>query len=148
MRRRSLLTGIVAAPFVPAAPYIVRAAETPGVTSSEIRIGSLAAYSGPASAYSAIGRAHSATFNWLNDQGGVGGRKVNFISYDDAYSPPKAVEQVRRLIEQDIVVCLSNTLGTPSNSAIVKYVNQKKVPICSSAAARTSGVTIRSIPGP
>jgi branched-chain amino acid transport system substrate-binding protein len=128
MRRRSLLTGFVAAQFVPAAPYIVRAAETPGVTSSEIRIGSMAAYSGPASAYSAIGRAHTATFKWLNDQGGVGGRKVNFISYDDAYSPPKAVEQVRRLIEQDVVACLSNTLGTPSNSAIVKYVNQKKVP--------------------
>ena len=128
LRRRSLLTGIAAAPFVPALPYVARATEAPGVTSSEIRIGSMAAYSGPASAYSAIGRAHTATFRWLNDQGGVGGRKVNFISYDDSYSPPKAVEQVRRLIEQDIVACLSNTLGTPSNSAIVKYVNQKKVP--------------------
>ena len=128
MRRRSLLTGVVSAQLVPAVPYIARAAETPGVTSSEIRIGSMAAYSGPASAYSATGRAHTATFKWLNDQGGVGGRKVNFISYDDAYSPPKAVEQVRRLIEQDVVACLSNTLGTPSNSAIVKYVNQKKVP--------------------
>lgn len=128
MRRRSLLTGIAAVPFVPAAPHIVRVAETPGVTSSEIRIGSMAAYSGPASAYGVIGRAHTATFHWLNDQGGVGGRKVNFISYDDGYSPPKAVEQVRRLIEQDVVACLSNTLGTPSNSAIVRYVNQKKVP--------------------
>jgi branched-chain amino acid transport system substrate-binding protein len=128
MRRRSLLTGIAAVPFIPAAPHIVRAAETPGVTSSEIRIGSTAAYSGPASAYGAIGRAHSATFRWLNDQGGVGGRKVSFISYDDGYSPPKAVEQVRRLVEQDVVACLSNTLGTASNSAIVKYVNQRKVP--------------------
>ena len=128
LRRRTLLTAAAAIPFVPAAPSIVRAAATPGVTASEIRIGSMAAYSGPASAYSAIGRAHTATFKWLNDQGGVAGRKVNFISYDDSYSPPKAVEQVRRLIEQDEVACLSNTLGTPSNSAIVKYVNQKKVP--------------------
>jgi branched-chain amino acid transport system substrate-binding protein len=128
LRRRSLLTAAAAVPFMPAAPYVARAAETPGVTASEIRIGSMAAYSGPASAYSAIGRAHTATFRWLNDQGGVAGRKVNFISYDDSYSPPKAVEQVRRLIEQDEVACLSNTLGTASNSAIVKYVNQKKVP--------------------
>ena len=128
LRRRTLLTAAAALPFVPAAPAIVRAAETPGVTASEIRIGSMAAYSGPASAYGAIGRAHTATFQWLNDQGGVGGRKVKFISLDDGYSPPKAVEQVRRLIEQDVVACLSNTLGTPSNSAIVKYVNQKKVP--------------------
>jgi branched-chain amino acid transport system substrate-binding protein len=128
LRRRSLLRGIAAVPFVPAAPYLAHAAETPGVTLSEISIGSMAAYSGPASAYSAIGRAHTATFRWLNDEGGVNGRKVNFISYDDGYSPPKAVEQVRRLVEQDVVACLSNTLGTPSNSAIVKYVNQKKVP--------------------
>ncbi len=128
LRRRALLTAVAAAPFVPAAPAIVRAAETPGVTDTEIRIGSMAAYSGPASAYGAIGRAHTATFRWLNDQGGVGGRKVNFLSYDDGYSPPKAVEQVRRLIEQDKVACLSNTLGTPSNSAIVRYVNKKKVP--------------------
>ena len=128
LRRRSLLTGAVAAPFVPTLPHLARAAETPGVTSSEIRIGSTAAYSGPASAYGVIGRAHTATFRWLNDEGGVGGRKVNFISYDNWYSPPKAVEQVRRLVEQDVVVCLSNTLGTASNSAIVKYVNQKKVP--------------------
>ena len=128
LRRRSLLTGFAAVPFIPAAPYVARAAESPGVTSSEIRIGSTAAYSGPASAYGVIGRAHTATFKWLNDEGGVGGRKIDFISYDDSYTPPKAVEQVRRLVEQDVVACLSNTLGTASNSAIVKYVNQKKVP--------------------
>ena len=128
LRGRSLLTGFAAVPLVPALPYLARAAEAPGVTSSEIRIGSTAAYSGPASAYGVIGRAHTATFRWLNDEGGVGGRKVNFISYDDSYTPPKAVEQVRRLVEQDVVACLSNTLGTASNSAIVKYVNQKKVP--------------------
>ncbi|MGE0417425.1 MAG: ABC transporter substrate-binding protein [Acetobacteraceae bacterium] len=128
LRRRSLLTAAASAPFIPAMPHIVRAAESPGVTATEVRIGSLAAYSGPASAYGAIGRAHTATFQWLNDQGGVGGKKVKFLSYDDGYSPPKAVEMVRRLIEQDQVACLSNTLGTPSNSAIIRYVNQKKVP--------------------
>jgi branched-chain amino acid transport system substrate-binding protein len=128
LRRRSLLTAAASAPFMPMAPSIVRAQESPGVTANEIRIGSFAAYSGPASAYGAIGRAHTATFQWLNDQGGVGGRKVKFLSYDDSYSPPKAVEVARRLIEQDQVACLSNTLGTASNSAIVKYVNQKKVP--------------------
>jgi branched-chain amino acid transport system substrate-binding protein len=128
LRRRALLAAASAAPFIPATPAIVRAAETPGVTSTEIRIGGTAAYSGPASAYGVIGKAHAATFQWFNDQGGAGGRKVKFLSYDDAYSPPKAIEQIRRLVEQDEVACVSNTLGTASNSAIVKYLNQKKVP--------------------
>jgi branched-chain amino acid transport system substrate-binding protein len=128
LRRRALLTAAGVTPFVAAMPAIVRAEETPGVTATEIRIGSTAAYSGPASAYGVIGKAHSATFQWLNDQGGVGGRKVKFLSYDDAYSPPKAIEQVRRLVEQDGVACVSNTLGTASNSAFVKYLNQKQVP--------------------
>lgn len=128
LRRRSLLAALAAVPFVPAMPFVARAQETPGVTDTEIRIGSTAAYSGPASAYGVIGRAHTATFQWFNDQGGIAGRKVKFISYDDAYSPPKAVEVVRRLVEQDQVACLANTLGTASNSAIVKYVNQRKVP--------------------
>ena len=125
LRRRTLLTAI---PFIPAMPAIVHAAESPGVTATEIRIGSTAAYSGPASAYGVIGKAHTATFQWFNDQGGVNGRKVKFISYDDAYSPPKAVEVVRRLVEQDEVACLSNTLGTAANTGFVKYINQKKVP--------------------
>ncbi len=124
MKRRTLLS---AATFVPAMPYIARAA-TNGVTDSEIRIGSTAAYSGPASAYGAIGRAHTATWQWFNDQGGVNGRKVKFLSYDDAYTPAKSVEQVRRLVEEDEVACLCNTLGTAANSGFLKYVNQKKVP--------------------
>jgi branched-chain amino acid transport system substrate-binding protein len=124
MKRRTLLT---AAAFVPAMPYIARAA-TNGVTDTEIRIGSTAAYSGPASAYGAIGRAHTATWQWFNDQGGVNGRKVKFLSYDDAYTPSKSVEQVRRLVEEDDVACLCNTLGTAANSGFLKYVNQKKVP--------------------
>jgi branched-chain amino acid transport system substrate-binding protein len=127
MRRRHLLRAATAVPFVPAMPSIVRAA-TAGVTDTEIRIGSTAAYSGPASAYGAIGRAHTATWQWFNDQGGVNGRKVKFLSYDDAYTPSKAIEQVRRLVEEDEVACLSNTLGTAANSGFLKYVNQKKVP--------------------
>ena len=128
MRRRTLLRAAAAAAFVPAAPYVARATESPGVTDTEIRIGSTAAYSGPASAYGAIGRAHSATWQWFNDQGGVAGRKVKFFSYDDAYTPSKTIEQVRRMVEQDEVACLCNTLGTAANSSILKYVNQKKIP--------------------
>src|SRR3954452_1232912 len=128
LKRRTLLTAASAASLVPAAPAIVRAQETPGVTATEIRIGNTMPYSGPASAYGTIGKAISAMFRMYNEEGGFGGRKVNFISYDDGYSPPKAVEQVRRLIEEDKVACLFAPLGTPTNSATVKYVNAKKVP--------------------
>ena len=128
IRRRSLLTAAAAAGFVPAAPAILRAAEAPGVTSTSIKIGNTDAYSGNASAYAAVAKADAAAFRMLNDAGGVNGRKIDFISYDDSYSPPKTVEQTRRLIEQNQVACLFNTLGTPTNSAIVKYCNVKKVP--------------------
>jgi len=105
------------------------AADTTGVTATEIKIGHTNPYSGPASSYSSNGKLEIVFFNQMvNDQGGIAGRKVNFISYDDQYSPPKTVEQVRRLIEEDKVAFLFNTLGTPTNSAIVRYVNQKKVP--------------------
>ena len=107
MRRRHLLQA--AASFVPAMPFIARAAEN-GVTATEIRIGSTAAYSGPASAYGAIGRAHTATWNWFNEQGGVNGRKVKFLSYDDAYTPAKSIEQVRRLVEEDELLGIQSTL--------------------------------------
>jgi branched-chain amino acid transport system substrate-binding protein len=110
------------------APAIARAQDLPGVTATEIRIGNTMPYSGPASAYGVIGRSHGHFFRMINDQGGIAGRKINFISYDDNYSPPKTVEQVRRLVEQDKVAFLFNTLGTPTNSAIVRYVNQRKVP--------------------
>src|ERR1700751_5546945 len=102
--------------------------DMPGVTATEIKIGNTNAYSGPASAYSVIAKAESAFFKMVNDQGGVAGRKINFISLDDGYSPPKTLEQVRRLIEDDQVAFLFNTLGTPTNSAIQRYVNEKKVP--------------------
>ena len=104
------------------------AADLPGVTATEIKIGNTDAYSGPASAYGVIAKTESAFFKMINDQGGVAGRKINFISYDDGYSPPKTVEQVRRLIEEDQVAFLFQNLGTPTNTAIQRYVNMKKVP--------------------
>jgi branched-chain amino acid transport system substrate-binding protein len=99
-----------------------------GATDTEIKIGNIMPYSGPASAYGTIGRTEAAYFKMINDAGGINGRKINFISYDDAYSPPKAVEQARKLVESDEVLLIFNALGTPSNSAIQKYMNSKKVP--------------------
>ena len=99
-----------------------------GASDIEIKIGNIVPYSGPASAYGTVGKAMAAVFRKVNDDGGINGRKINFISYDDAYSPPKAVEQARKLIESDEVLLLFGTLGTASNTAIQKYVNAKKVP--------------------
>ena len=99
-----------------------------GATDTEIKIGNIMPYSGPASAYGVIGKTEEAYFKMVNDNGGINGRKVNFITYDDAYSPPKAVEQVRKLVESDEVLAVFNPLGTPSNTAIQKYLNAKKVP--------------------
>jgi len=104
------------------------AAQTPGVTATEVKIGNTNPYSGPASAYGTIGKTLGAYFKKVNDEGGVNGRKINYITYDDSYSPPKAVEMVRKLVEQDEVAALFQTLGTPTNTAIHKYVNQQKVP--------------------
>ena len=99
-----------------------------GATDTEIKIGNIMPYSGPASAYGAIGKTEEAYFKMINDTGGVNGRKINFITYDDGYSPPKAVEQVRKLVESDEVLLVFNPLGTPSNTAFQKYMNAKKVP--------------------
>ena len=104
------------------------AADTPGVTATEIKIGNTVPYSGPASSYGVLGKLESAFFDMVNEQGGVAGHKINFISLDDNYSPPKTVEQIRRLVEEDKVAFTFGTLGTPTNSAIVRYMNQKKVP--------------------
>ena len=100
----------------------------PGATDTEIKIGNIMPYSGPASAYATIGKTEAAYFDKLNAEGGINGRKIGFISYDDGYTPPKAVEQARKLIESDEVLLIFNSLGTPSNSAIQKYMNSKKVP--------------------
>ena len=103
-------------------------AETLGVTNTEIKIGQNAAFSGPASVYGQISTAESHYFQMINDQGGINGRKINLIALDDGYSPPKAIEVIRKLVEDEQVAILFNTLGTASNVAIRKYVNQKKVP--------------------
>ncbi len=128
--RRTLLASgaTIATGGLVASPQSARAQATPGVTATELKIGHTCPYSGPASAYGVIGKSHVAYFKMLNDQGGVGGRQINFISYDDGYSPPRTVEQIRRLVEQDEVAFLFQTLGTAPNTAIQKYVNQKKVP--------------------
>jgi branched-chain amino acid transport system substrate-binding protein len=99
-----------------------------GATDTEIKIGNIMPYSGPASAYGVIGKTEQAYFNKINAEGGINGRKINFISYDDGYSPPKTVEQARKLVESDEVLFIFNPLGTPPNSAIQKYMNSKKVP--------------------
>ncbi len=126
--RRSILAAAPAALALAAIP--ARAAKNygPGVTDTEIKIGNTGPYSGPASSYGTIAKSEAAYFRLVNDEGGVNGRKIDFISYDDAYSPPKTVEQVRKLVEQDGVLLVMSPLGTPTNSAIWRYMNQKKVP--------------------
>jgi branched-chain amino acid transport system substrate-binding protein len=99
-----------------------------GATDTEIKIGNIMPYSGPASAYGVIGKTEEAYFKKINAEGGINGRKINFVSYDDAYSPPKTVEQARKLVESDEVLIVFNSLGTPPNTAIQKYLNTKKVP--------------------
>src|SRR5437879_10984334 len=99
-----------------------------GATDTGIKIGNIMTYSGPASAYGVIGSTEAAYFKKINAEGGINGRKINFISYDDAYSPPKTVEQARKLVESDEVLFIFNPLGTPPNTAIQKYMNTKKVP--------------------
>jgi branched-chain amino acid transport system substrate-binding protein len=126
LTRRTLLTLVVALGL--AAPVTPAAAQTPGITATEVKIGNTNPYSGPASAYGTIGKALGAYFKKVNEEGGINGRKINLVTYDDAYSPPKTVEMVRKLVEQDQVALLFQTLGTPTNTAIHKYMNQQKVP--------------------
>ena len=123
INRRTILTAAATAAFASTAK-----AQTPGVTPTSIKIGNTMPYSGPASSYSVIGHTEAAFFNMINDQGGVDGHKIEFISYDDGYSPPKTVEQIRRLVEEDQVDFTFQTLGTPTNSAIAEYMNHKHVP--------------------
>ncbi len=124
-RRRILALVLTLGLALLAAPILAAAQ---GVTATEIKIGNTNPYSGPASAYGTIGKAIGAYFKKVNDEGGINGRKINYITYDDGYSPPKTVEMVRRLVEQDQVAFLFQTLGTPPNSAIHKYMNEEKVP--------------------
>jgi branched-chain amino acid transport system substrate-binding protein len=132
LKRQSQLVaiGFAAAALFAATSFTALAQKKygPGVTDTEIKIGNIMPYSGPASAYGVIGKTEAAYFNKVNAEGGINGRKINFISYDDGYRPPKTVEQARKLVESDEVLFIFNSLGTPTNSAIQKYMNQKKVP--------------------
>src|SRR5882757_8536531 len=128
-RNRSTLGAVAAlALMLAATPALAQKQYGPGVTDTEVKIGTTTPYSGPASAYSAGAVSATAYFTMINDEGGVNGRKINYISLDDAYSPPKTVEQIRRLIESDEVLFLVNPVGTATNMAVLKYINQKRVP--------------------
>ena len=128
LTRRSILAVAPGALALAALPARAAKQYGPGVTDTEITIGNTCFYTGPASSYGTIGKAMAAYYRMVNDQGGVNGRKINFISLDDAYSPPKTVEQTRKLVEEDHVLLDAGPLGTPTNSAIWHYMNEKKVP--------------------
>jgi branched-chain amino acid transport system substrate-binding protein len=123
-----LITGTVLAVALSASTAYAQKKYDTGATDTEIKIGQTVPFSGPASAYATLGKAQAAYIKMVNDQGGVNGRKINLIQYDDAYSPPKAVEQVRKLVESDEVLLTFQIIGTPSNAAVQKYLNGKKVP--------------------
>src|SRR5437773_7072521 len=128
------------------APAAAQKKYDPGATDAEIKIGNTMPYSGPASAYGVIGKTEAAYFAKVNAEGGINGRKIDFISYDDGYSPPKTVEQVRKLVESDEVLVVFNPLGTPSNTAIQKYLNAKKVPQLFVATGATKWNDPRNFP--
>jgi branched-chain amino acid transport system substrate-binding protein len=127
LRAAALVTATAAVTLASGAAFAQKKYDT-GASDTEIKIGNIMPYSGPASAYGVIGKTEEAFFKMINDKGGINGRKINFVTYDDGYSPPKAVEQVRKLVESDEVLVVFNPLGTPSNSAIQKYLNSKKIP--------------------
>src|SRR5437868_6786348 len=149
MKRRlvpvaALLAAVLAA--VLTSPALAQKKYDPGASDKEIKVGNTNPYSGPASAYGAIGKSIAAYFRMVNDRGGINGRKLNFISYDDGYSPPKTVEMARKLVEQDEVLLLFQSLGTPSNTAIHKYMNAKKVPQLFVATGATKWNDPKSFP--
>src|ERR687885_2731156 len=119
-KARSAALALLAGLALSASPALAQKRYDQGASDTEIKIGNIMPYSGPASAYGVEGKTEAAYFQKINDEGGINGRKIVFISYDDAYSPPKAVEQARRLVEDDQVLLIFNSLGTPSNTAIQK----------------------------
>jgi branched-chain amino acid transport system substrate-binding protein len=129
-RRKHLIAAVAtgAIAFASTGSALAQKKYDSGASDTEIKIGNIMPYSGPASAYGVIGKTEAAYFNKINAEGGINGRKISFITYDDGYSPPKAVEQARKLVESDEVLVVFNPLGTPSNTAIEKYMNSKKVP--------------------
>jgi branched-chain amino acid transport system substrate-binding protein len=130
MNRRRFTAGSTMAGVLAMALWVgaAQAADTPGVTATEIKIGNTSPYSGPASTYGVLGKLETAFWGMINEQGGIAGHKINYISLDDTYSPPRTMEQIRRLVEEDQVAFTMATLGTPTNSAIVRYMTQKKIP--------------------
>jgi branched-chain amino acid transport system substrate-binding protein len=126
--RLGLLSAALTIALASTSAYAQKGKYDTGATDTEIKVGNIMPYSGPASAYGVIGKTEAAYFNKINAEGGINGRKINFISQDDGYSPPKTVEQARKLVESDEVLLIFNSLGTPPNSAIQKYMNTKKVP--------------------
>jgi branched-chain amino acid transport system substrate-binding protein len=127
--KQNIARGLSAAVFVVLSGVAFAGGQySPGASDTEIKIGNTMPYSGPASAYGILGKTQAAYFNMINEQGGINGRKINFISRDDGYSPPKTVEQVRQLVEQDQVLFVFSPLGTPTNVAIHAYLNDNKVP--------------------
>jgi ABC-type branched-subunit amino acid transport system substrate-binding protein len=120
-----LVTATAVAIALSASPASAQKKYDVGATDTEIKIGQTVPFSGPASAYATIGKAQAAYIRMVNDEGGVNGRKINFVQYDDAYSPPKTVEQVRKLVESDEVLLTFQLIGTPSNAAVQKYLNTK-----------------------
>jgi len=129
MRRNSILAlGLLACASLAAPPAAAEKKYGPGVSDTEIKIGQTQPYSGPASSYSNIGKASAAYFAMVNAQGGINGRKINFLSRDDGYSPPKTVEQTRRLVEEENVLLIFDSVGTPTSLAVQKYLNDEKIP--------------------
>jgi len=126
--KRTWLAILIASHLITGRVAVAQSQYDPGVNDTEIKIGNTMPYSGPASAWGTVGKSEAAYFAMINDQGGINGRKINFITRDDGYSPPKTVEMVRRLVEEDNVLLLFQTLGTPPNNAIHKYLNENKIP--------------------
>jgi branched-chain amino acid transport system substrate-binding protein len=145
-RALRLLTATMLALVVGVPSAVAQKKYDAGASDTEIKIGNINPYSGPASAYGLIGKTIAAYFNKVNAEGGVNGRKITFISYDDGYSPPKAVEQARKLVESDEVLLIFQSLGTPSNTAIQKYMNAKKVPQLFVATGATKWGEPKSFP--
>ncbi|MFZ5738702.1 MAG: ABC transporter substrate-binding protein [Pseudomonadota bacterium] len=139
-------TAAAAAIVLAAAPAAAQKKYDTGASDTEIKIGQTVPFSGPASAYAGIGKTQAAYMRMINDQGGINGRKINLIQYDDAYSPPKAVEQVRKLVESDEVLLTFQIIGTPSNAAVQKYLNAKKVPQLLAATGATRFTDPKNFP--
>jgi branched-chain amino acid transport system substrate-binding protein len=144
--RYLLILSVLGFAAIHAGPSLAQKKYDPGASDTEIRIGNIMPYSGPLSAYSIIGKTEAAYFNKINAEGGINGRKINFISYDDGFSPPKTVEQARKLVESDDVLFMFQSLGTPTNAAIEKYLNDRKVPQLFVATGATRFGDFKSFP--